>query len=162
MKNKAIFLDRDGTLIIDKNYLSDISQIEFIAGIPETLKMLKKEGYLLIVISNQSGVARGYYSEALVQEINREINNLLIRDYGFALDAFYYCPHHPDYGEKCQCRKPAPGLVLEAAEDFQIDIGSSFMVGDKPSDQIELPDLRFVKTQKDCDWTDLLKQYIDI
>lgn len=168
MKNKAIFLDRDGTLIVDKGYLDDISQIEFVPGVPETLKALKQEkGYLLVVISNQSGVARGYFAEALVKEINREINRKLQLEYGFSIEGFYYCPHHPDYGnalyrKECDCRKPSPGLVLKAAEEFQIDIENSFMVGDKPSDQIELPGLKFIKTEKDANWTDLIRQYIDL
>ena len=166
MNNKAVFLDRDGTVIIDKAYLSDVSQIEFIKGVPETLKALKKKGYLLIIVSNQSGVARGFYSEETVNEIHAEINNMLNRDYGFTLDAFYYCPHHPDYGielyrKNCGCRKPAPGMVLKAAELYQIDIGMSFMIGDKPSDEIDLPGLKFIKTQKDIDWTDLAREYID-
>jgi len=166
MNNKAIFLDRDGTLILDKEYIKDVSQIEFIKGIPETLKKLKERGYLLIIVSNQSGVARGYYSEDDVDKINNEINHMLSEGFGFLLDGFYYCPHHPDYGnelyrKKCDCRKPAPGMVLRAAEEHGIDISQSFMIGDKPSDQIELPFLTFIKTQKDNDWTDLLRQYID-
>jgi D-glycero-D-manno-heptose 1,7-bisphosphate phosphatase len=167
MKNKAIFLDRDGTVIIDKAYLNNVSEIEFIKGVPETLKALKKQGYLLIIVSNQSGVARGYYQEDTVNEIHREMNRMLSRDYGITLDAFYYCPHHPDYGteayrKNCDCRKPAPGMVLKAAKEHQIDICQSFMIGDKPSDRIDLPDLKFIKTQKDIDWTELVREYVGL
>lgn len=166
MKNKAIFLDRDGTIIKDKGYLADTSQIEFIDGIPRTLKALKEKGYLLIVISNQSGVARGYFSEDLVKEINSGINEMLKRDYGFFIDAFYYCPHHPDYGnhlnkKDCDCRKPAPGLVIKAAGDFGIDIRRSVMIGDKPSDRIELPELDFIQIERDADWSGQIRKYLD-
>ncbi len=166
MKNKAVFLDRDGTLIVDKDYLADVSQIEFIKGVPETLKKLKEKGYLLIIISNQSGVARGYYKEDVVGEIHRGINDRLREAYGFTLDAFYYCPHHPDFGDevyrkKCDCRKPAPGMILKAAEEYDINISQSFMIGDKPSDRITLASLKFIKTQKDADWTNLARQYIN-
>lgn len=163
--NKAIFLDRDGTIIIDKNYLVDESQIEFIKGIPEVLKKLKSRGYLLLVVTNQSGVARGFYNESTVNGIHKRMNHILNENYGFTLDGFFYCPHHPDFGnniycKRCDCRKPAPGMVLKAAKKFQIDINKSFMIGDKMSDKIDLPNLKFIKVQKNSDWTKLIEKQL--
>lgn len=158
MKNKAIFLDRDGTIIIDKGYLDNPKAIEFIKGIPEVLKALKEKGYLLIVVSNQSGVARGYFNEKEVKLINNELNAKLVKEYGIAIDRFYYCPHHPEYGmeqykKACSCRKPKPGMILQAVADFDIDIENSLMIGDKDSDRIDIEGLAFMKTEKDSDWS---------
>ncbi|MBN2640316.1 MAG: HAD family hydrolase [Victivallales bacterium] len=132
-KPKACFLDRDGVIIEEKNYLGDPDGVEILPGVPEALKMLKDEKFLLIVISNQSGVARGYFDLAAVDAVNARINKLL-RGEGVELDAFYTCPHHPEHDGVCPCRKPAPGMIEQAVKDFNIDLKHSFLVGDKRSD----------------------------
>ncbi|MFV0516158.1 MAG: D-glycero-alpha-D-manno-heptose-1,7-bisphosphate 7-phosphatase [Aminipila sp.] len=158
MKKKAFFLDRDGTIIIDKGYLDDPKDIEFIEGIPELLIQIKSKGYLLVIISNQSGVARGYFDEENVQMINSTLKEKLINEYDLAIDGIYYCPHHPDkghgkYRQECDCRKPKPGMVLQAIKDLDIDVSQSVMVGDKDSDEIRLEGLDFIKILKDTNWS---------
>ena len=128
---KAIFLDRDGTINVDVSYLHEIEKVEFLPGAIEALRLLKEKGYLLIVVSNQSGVGRGYFSLEDVQRINDYMNECLLEKHA-QIDAFYYCPHTPE--EKCQCRKPGIELYLKAADTFQIDFHNSYMVGDKESD----------------------------
>ncbi len=135
---KACFLDRDGVLIVEKNYLCDIAEVELETGAAEAIKLLKGHGYMVIVISNQSGVARGYFSEEQVRKVNAHIDALLAVDKA-SIDDWFYCPHHPkgtipEYAVDCQCRKPEPGMMLEAAEKHGIDLSKSFMIGDKMSD----------------------------
>jgi D-glycero-D-manno-heptose 1,7-bisphosphate phosphatase len=130
VKRPAVFLDRDNTLNIDPGYLSDPGAVELFPDVPEGLARLKERGFLLIVLSNQSGIGRGYFTRKEVLAVNRKINALLPDK--AAVDAFYFCPHTPEAG--CSCRKPAPGLLEEACRDFEIDLGRSFMVGDKESD----------------------------
>ena len=137
-KKPAVFLDRDGTINVDKHYLHKIEDFEFLPGALEAIKSLKNAGYLIIVVSNQSGIARGYFDEAAVDRLHEHIQQELKR-YGTAIDAFYYCPHHPDKGRgeykvACDCRKGAAGMLLQAAEEHNIDLGNSFMVGDKLAD----------------------------
>ncbi len=132
-KRKACFLDRDGVIIVEKNYLADPADIELIPGVIEALKKLSDDGYLLIVVTNQSGIARGYYDEAAAHAVNDGINALL-RPHGTEIDAFYICPHHPEFSGKCSCRKPEPGMINQAVKDFNISHEDSFMVGDKVSD----------------------------
>lgn len=159
MRNKAVFLDRDGTVIIDVGYLNSPDNIEFIDGVGHYLQKIKKAGYLLILVSNQSGVARGYFSEKVVQEINERMNNMLCEEYGVSFDGMYYCPHHSEkgigeYKVDCNCRKPRPGMILRASEEHNIDISQSIMVGDKESDRIDLDELRFIKVKKDLQWVE--------
>lgn len=130
MKRPAVFLDRDNTLNIDPGYLSDPDALELFADVPEGLARLKKCGLLLLVLSNQSGIGRGYYTAADARAVNAKINAILPRE--AAIDAFYFCPHTPEEG--CSCRKPAPGLLEQACRDFDVDLNRSFMVGDKESD----------------------------
>ena len=127
----AIFIDRDGTIIHDADYLSSVDELELFDFAREALSMLREKGYLIIVISNQSGIGRGMFDAAAVHAIHREINERL----DGMIDAFYFCPHMPDDG--CHCRKPAIGLLRQATEDFAIDIPNSWVIGDKHSD-IEL------------------------
>jgi D-glycero-D-manno-heptose 1,7-bisphosphate phosphatase len=129
--NKAAFLDRDGVLIEDTQYPGDPKTIRFLPGIGPAVKTLSRKGYKVIVISNQSGVARGYFPEENVRKINEKINKKIAKE-GAHIDAFYYCPHHPD--ENCQCRKPKTGMLEQAKKDFDIDYKKSWMIGDAIKD----------------------------
>jgi D-glycero-D-manno-heptose 1,7-bisphosphate phosphatase len=136
--NKAVFIDRDGTLNREVEFLSKPEQLQLIEGAVEALQLLKKLGYKLIVITNQSGIARGYFTEKDLQKIHETLREML-KASGVELDAIYYCPHHPSEGnapyvQECACRKPLPGMILAAAEQFQIDPAKSYMIGDKLSD----------------------------
>jgi D,D-heptose 1,7-bisphosphate phosphatase len=131
----AVFFDRDGTLNIDPGYFSDPEKLELYSGVPEGIALLKSLGFKVIVISNQSGIARGYFTSEVVDNIHHKINELL-SNYNTGIDAFYYCPYHPDFNtqEECECRKPSPKLVLDAAADHNIDLTLSYFVGDSISD----------------------------
>ncbi|MGM0600844.1 MAG: D-glycero-alpha-D-manno-heptose-1,7-bisphosphate 7-phosphatase [Candidatus Rifleibacteriota bacterium] len=134
----AIFLDRDGTLNPDPGYISDPDDFELFPGAAEALKKLKDAGYLLILITNQSGIARALISREQLEAVHEKLKRKLAES-GVSLDAIYYCPHHPDFPDKegvsvCNCRKPAPGLIDQALRDFAIDREKSFMIGDKASD----------------------------
>jgi D-glycero-D-manno-heptose 1,7-bisphosphate phosphatase len=137
-KRRAVFLDRDGTINVERDYLHKIEDFEFIPGVPEAIKRLRAAGFLVIVVSNQSGVARGYFNERVVNQLHRHIQTELSR-YGTSIDAFYFCTHHPEKGVgeyriACDCRKGAPGMLLQAASEHNIDLSESFMVGDKLAD----------------------------
>ncbi len=137
-KTKACFLDRDGVLIEEKNYLYSISDIYIFPETYEALKLLKNKGFKIIVVTNQAGVAKGYYDENAIGLVHKEMDRLFAIE-SVAVDAYYYCPHHPkakikEYALKCDCRKPAPGMILQAVKDFDIDLTKSFLVGDKISD----------------------------
>ncbi len=129
--NAAIFLDRDGVLIADRGYVYHRAEVVLLDGVAAQLKVLKRRGYLLIVITNQSGIGRGYYGHSDVFAVHRVLQALLAPA-GVQLDAFYYCPHVA--ADACACRKPAPQLLLQAIRDFQIDAARSYFVGDKDSD----------------------------
>ncbi len=140
-KRAAVFLDRDGTLIREVNYLSTIEQIEVLPGVAAALRLLRSHGFKLVMVTNQSVVARGGLSEAGLQQIHAEIVNRLAQE-GASLDGIYYCPHHPteglgDYRILCDCRKPKTGMIKRAADEHQIDPSRSYVVGDQPTD-IEL------------------------
>ncbi|MCX7708733.1 MAG: HAD family hydrolase [Clostridia bacterium] len=126
-----MILDRDGTINIEKNYLFRIEEFEFIAGVPETIRSLNKSGFKVIVITNQSGIARGYFTEDEVRKLHGYINQELGK-YAAHIDAFYVCPHHPDEG--CECRKPNTKLYTAALKEWEIDTARSYMVGDKTTD----------------------------
>ncbi len=130
---RAIFIDRDGTINIDKDYLTDPDQIEFIEKSPEAISLANRLGLKVIVISNQSGVARGLMTLQQVESVNERLVDML-RGRGARVDAVYYCPHHPSNGYTCRCRKPDIGMLLKARERFDVDLSSSFVVGDKWSD----------------------------
>ena len=137
-KAAAVFLDRDGTLIREVNYLSMIAQIEVLPGVASALRLLRDHGFKLVMVTNQSVVARGALSEAGLQQIHAEIVNRLAHE-GATLDGIYYCPHHPteglgEYRIMCGCRKPKTGMIERAREDFQIDLSRSYVVGDQPTD----------------------------
>jgi D-glycero-D-manno-heptose 1,7-bisphosphate phosphatase len=129
--NKAVFLDRDGVLIQDTGYPGDPESIIFLPNIGNAIKALNDKGYKVIVVTNQSGVARGYFPEENVRRINQKIADK-VRDAGGVIDRFYYCRHYPN--ENCSCRKPKPGMLLDAKKDFDIDFSKSYMIGDSESD----------------------------
>jgi D-glycero-D-manno-heptose 1,7-bisphosphate phosphatase len=131
---RAVFIDRDGTINEEKEYLYRTDEFAFIPGAPQAIRLLNEAGFLVIVVSNQSGVARGYYTEEDVHLLHRHISAQL-ESFGARVDAWLYCPHHPagrgSYALPCRCRKPLPGMLLEAAGRFDIDLESSIMIGDK-------------------------------
>lgn len=134
---KAIFLDRDGTLNPDPGYISDPNNFELFPDVGNALSKLQKAGYLLILITNQSGISRGLITLNQLEAVHTKLKNLLLQD-AVKLDAIYYCPHHPNHPYEgitnCNCRKPEPGLILKAITDFDIDVASSYMIGDRSSD----------------------------
>lgn len=133
-KNRAVFLDRDGTINEEVGYLSRLEDLKIYENAAEAIRLLKERGFLAIVITNQSGVARGFFPEEFIITVHNKINEYL-KARGTMLDALYYCPHHPRHGnesyrKECSCRKPQPGLLIEAARDFDIDLKRSYVVGD--------------------------------
>ncbi|KUO62489.1 hypothetical protein APF79_08315 [bacterium BRH_c32] len=136
MQNKAIFLDRDGTLNYDPGYISDPEVIELLPGVVEGLKYLQDElHFKLIVVSNQAGISRGLLSYEQVDKVNERISDLLISDQ-IRIEKFYYCPSHPEFSteDECKCRKPSPKMILDASKDFNIDLSESYLIGDRASD----------------------------
>ena len=138
MANVAVFLDRDDTIIEDPGYISDPAQIKLLGGVVESLRRLQKMDYKLIVVTNQSAVARGIVSEEVLEQIHERLQNLLLRR-RIHLDAIYYCPYHPEgviakYRRESDFRKPGSGMLLQAAEDMDIDLEHSWMLGNSYSD----------------------------
>ena len=138
MSDKAIFLDRDDTLIEDPGYISDPDQVKLLDGVPEALIQLKSLGYKLIVVSNQSGIARGILTEKKLEKIHDRLKQLLA-DKNAYLDNIYYCPYHPDgivqkYRKESNCRKPNPGMLLRAYAEMKIDLENSWCIGDSMRD----------------------------
>jgi D-glycero-D-manno-heptose 1,7-bisphosphate phosphatase len=135
---RAVFLDRDGVLIADAHHLRSADQLRILPGVPEALVRLRAAGWVLIVATNQSVVARGWVSEDELRQVHRVLLAML-RERGASLDAIYYCPHHPEgavpeYRVVCECRKPNPGMLLRAAAELGLDLSASVMVGDAASD----------------------------
>lgn len=135
---QAAFLDRDGTLIEEVNWLSLPSEVRLLPGVPQALIGLRELGFLSVVVTNQSAIARGMLTERGLQDVHAEMGRQLVQE-GTAVDAIYYCPHHPEVGDPpyrrvCECRKPKPGMLEQAATDFGIDLSHSYMIGDKLSD----------------------------
>jgi len=135
---KAVFLDKDGTLIEDVPYNVDPEFVRLMPRAAQGLRSLQRQGYALFVVTNQSGVARGYFEEAAVAAVGRHISDVL-HDAGVDLRGFYFCPHLPtgvvdEYSFACECRKPEAGLILEAARDHDIDLARSWFIGDIASD----------------------------
>lgn len=136
--NKCVFFDRDGTINVDYGYVYKTEDFVFRKNFIEALRILKAEKYLVIVITNQSGIAKGFYNENDVIKLHHYINHALKRK-GVFIDDFYYCPHSIDgvvkkYKKECSCRKPNIGLIMKAQKDYNIDLSNSFMIGDKISD----------------------------
>jgi len=138
---RAIFLDRDGTINTEAGYLNHPDQVQLIPRAGAAIKLLNKAGFIVIVITNQAGIAKGLVREELLPAIHQKLAQLLARQ-GAAIDGFYYCPHHPEgtveqYKISCDCRKPLPGMLLRAARELSIDLSASYVIGDKSCD-IEL------------------------
>jgi D-glycero-D-manno-heptose 1,7-bisphosphate phosphatase len=141
-KQRAVFLDRDGTINVYKGFLRDIDDFELLPGVAQAVRRINDSGYLCIVVTNQPVIARGEVTEEELDRIHMKMETLLGKE-GAYVDAVYYCPHHPDKGFDgeipelkidCNCRKPKPGMLLKAAEDFNIDLSKSYMVGDGEND----------------------------
>jgi D-glycero-D-manno-heptose 1,7-bisphosphate phosphatase len=133
MKQNALFLDRDGVINKEKNYLYKIEDFEFIDGVFETCKYFQDKNYLIIIITNQSGIARRKYSEFDFNKLTQwMIKEFKKRDIN--ISKVYHCPHHPNYSGECSCRKPKAGMILKALDEFNIDLNNSILVGDKNSD----------------------------
>ena len=138
VKRPAVFIDRDGTLIRDLHFLSRPEQIEFLPGSLEALRLLQDAGWVRILVSNQSGVARGHFGLKEVEAVHHALEALLEGE-GLSLDGIYFCPHHPEgivpeFTRRCDCRKPQPGMIDRATRDLDLDLDGSWIVGDKPDD----------------------------
>ena len=134
----AVFIDRDGTINMEKHYLHKIEDFEFIHGSDKAIKMLNDKGFLVIIVTNQSGVARGFYNEEDVKKLHDHMKQELNK-VGAHFDAIYYCPHHDEsvikqYKIDCDCRKPKTGMFNSAKKEFDIDLNNSWMIGDKKED----------------------------
>ena len=137
-KNRAVFLDRDGTLCEEVGYLDSVEQMQLIPRAGEAIRLLNQRGFKAVVVTNQSGVARGFFPESRLAILHAELKRQLHQE-GAYLDAIYYCPHHPTEGfapylQECECRKPATGLLFQAAADLNLHLPSSYMIGDHISD----------------------------
>ncbi|MDH3217740.1 MAG: HAD family hydrolase [Candidatus Krumholzibacteria bacterium] len=136
----AIFLDRDGTVSEEVGYVNHVSRFRLLPRTAAAIRQINQSGLLAVLVTNQAGVARGYFKESLVRQVHQRLQELLAAG-GARLDGIYYCPHHPRAGKppyrlECNCRKPKPGMIEAASRDLDIDVSRSFMVGDKHSDII--------------------------
>jgi D-glycero-D-manno-heptose 1,7-bisphosphate phosphatase len=129
--NRAVFLDRDGTIMEDSNYVGDVTRVLVIPGAAAALQQLQEAGYKLFIITNQSGVGRGYFTHEAVELIHAHLNEYFGKS-GVRFDRYYICPHHPE--DNCDCRKPKPKFLLDAAREYGLDLSRCFMVGDRTSD----------------------------
>lgn len=138
MKQRAVFMDRDGTISEEVGYINHASRFRLFPYSAAAIKYLNENGWLAIVVTNQAGVARGYFPEEMIDTVHADMTRQ-VADAGGRIDAIYYCAHHPSVGEPpyrvdCDCRKPKPGLIRRATEDFDIDLSNSWMIGDRYSD----------------------------
>ncbi len=138
MRRRAVFLDRDGTLLEEANYIAEIERLAFFPYSGDAVRLLNRAGFAVVVITNQAGIARGIVQESFVGEAHAAISERLA-EAGARVDAYYYCPHHPQgiverYRMACECRKPQPGMLRKAAGDLGLDLAASFVVGDKLTD----------------------------
>jgi D-glycero-D-manno-heptose 1,7-bisphosphate phosphatase len=136
--NKALFLDRDGVINVDHGYLYKAEDVEFVEGIFELCRRFRDTGYMLVVVTNQSGIGRGYYTETDFHALSQWMKEQFAEQ-GCHIEKFYFCPHHAskakgEYLQDCDCRKPKPGMLLQAAKELDIDLGQSVFIGDKYSD----------------------------
>ena len=137
-KNIAIFMDRDGTVTKEVGYITRVEQLELIPGAADAIRRINGSSFKAVMATNQAGAARGYFPESMIEEVHERLKEMLSGERAF-LDGIYFCPHHID-GQvdhlrlRCSCRKPEPGLLLQAAKDLNLDLSRSYMVGDKMSD----------------------------
>ncbi len=169
--NKALFLDRDGVINEDTEYLFRIEDVRFCPGIFDFCREANVNGFLIIVVTNQSGVARGYFTEQDVRTLHEWMRKEFASQ-GVRITDFFYCPYHiqgtiPRYTRESPSRKPKPGMILEAAGKWNIDLAQSSMIGDKPSDRIKLPELRsyilksaYCKDNYDFESLDALRRFL--
>lgn len=157
---KAVFFDRDGTINVDRHYLYQIKDFEFLPGVPQALGELRRMGYLLILITNQSGIARGYYTVEHIQTLHMHMQNEL-QKFDAQFDDIFFCPHHPEgiisqYALDCSCRKPGSLMFLQAIEKYDITPEISIAVGDKERDLIPAQQLGMkcikISSEKNSDW----------
>lgn len=130
---KALFLDRDGVINVDCAYLCTRERFEFVEGIFELCRRYRDLGYIIVVVTNQSGIARGYCSETAFAELTAWMCRRFEEE-GVHIEAVYHCPHHPEISGACRCRKPEPGMLLQAAREHRIDLNASTLIGDAPRD----------------------------
>jgi D-glycero-D-manno-heptose 1,7-bisphosphate phosphatase len=130
-KVSGVFFDRDGTICVDVGYLKDPNEVELLKRSADAIRLLNERKIPIVVVTNQSGVSRGYFPEETIHKANKRLEELLAKENVY-VDAIYYCPHHPDGG--CHCRKPEPGMVEEGAKKLNINVKKSFVVGDKATD----------------------------
>lgn len=137
----ALFLDRDGTINIERDYLHQVADFALESGVAEAFALIPRllPGWAIVVVTNQSGIARGYYSESQMHQLHRHMNRILLKRSGVQPDSVLHCPHHPQatleaYRCDCHCRKPRPGMLLQAARRLNLDLSLSWMIGDKPAD----------------------------
>ncbi len=135
---RAIFIDRDGTISEEVGYVNHVSRYKLMERTAAAVKMINESDYLAVVVTNQAGVARGYFKEDMITRVHERMEQLLAAE-GARFDKIYYCPHHPDVGEppyrkSCDCRKPKTGMIDQAKEELGIDVSNSFVIGDKFSD----------------------------
>lgn len=133
---RAAFFDRDGTINVNYGHVYRPEDLTFVSRVPEIIRRYNEAGILVLVVTNQAGIAKGMYTEAEMHRFHTYMNEQLRERYGGHIDAFYFCPHHPDYTGACDCRKPKPGLFLQAAKEWNICLQESIMYGDKESDHL--------------------------
>lgn len=133
---RAAFFDRDGTINVDFGHVYRTEDLVFIPGMPEIIAKYNRENTLVIVVTNQGGIAKGLYTEEDMHQFNKYMNRRLRNEFNAHIDAFYFCPHHPAHTGSCNCRKPKPGMYFQAARELGIDLTQSIMYGDKRSDQL--------------------------
>ena len=133
---KAAFFDRDGTINVNFGHVYKPKDLVFVKGVPEIIQKYNEQSIPVIVVTNQAGIAKGYYSEADMHYFHEFMNEELRKNYCAHIDAFYFCPHHPDFTGKCSCRKPEPGMFLQAAREWKLYLPDCVMYGDKESDRL--------------------------
>lgn len=131
---EAAFFDRDGTINVNTGHLFEPEKLRFVPGAPELIRSYNDREIPVIVVTNQAGIAKGIYTEAQMHALHREMNRRLRAEFGAHIDAFYFCPHHPDITGPCECRKPGTGMLERAAREWDIDLHASVLYGDKPHD----------------------------